>query len=71
MSHGRLDVARAPVSQQQTGKERASLQEGHPERVRQKTNLPRISDINTSLRFAENSQDVEDELLEASLEKYQ
>jgi len=36
-----------------------------------KTKLARISQIDTNLQFAECEQDIEDDLLEASLEQYQ
>ena len=42
-----------------------------PEHSRTKTHLARISEIDTGLRFAEREEDVDEELLEASLERYQ
>ena len=53
--------------------------QGHPygslsdtlEHSRQKTHLARIPEIDTGLRFAEVEEDVEEDLLGASLEQYQ
>ncbi len=42
-----------------------------PEHSRKKTTLARVSEIDTGLRFAELEEDVDEELLEASLERYQ
>lgn len=42
-----------------------------PEHSRQKRGLACIPEIDTGLQFAECEEDVEEELLEASLEQYQ
>jgi hypothetical protein len=41
------------------------------ENPQKKTNLARISKVKSSLQLAECGRDVEDELLEASLEEYE
>jgi hypothetical protein len=42
-----------------------------PEHVSHKTNLARVSGVESGLQLAECDVDIEDELLEASLEGYQ
>lgn len=62
-----------PEVEQQNEEERFETRAGDPahDEEKEKVNLARISDIDTGLRFAEREQNVEDELLEASLEEYQ
>jgi hypothetical protein len=58
-------------AEQGTEGQKAKATVGDLEHGAEKTNLARISQVNTNLQFAECEQDIEDELLEASLEQYQ
>ncbi len=71
MSHSDIGPVPTLVSEQNAGKRTSDSREDDPEHSKQKTNLARLSEIDTRLGFAECTQDVADELLEASLEEYQ
>jgi hypothetical protein len=71
MPHSDIEPIPPPASTGNIEEETSGSQEAEPEHFIQKTNLARISEIDTDLKFTECDQDIEDELLEASLEEYQ
>jgi hypothetical protein len=71
MSHSRLNSRSSPALELKSQIDIPDAQECDLEHVTKRTNLARISEINSGLRFAECEEEIEDELLEASLEKYQ
>jgi hypothetical protein len=71
MPHSDIEPIPPPASTRKIEMETSESQEAEPEHFIQKTNLARISEIDTNLKFTECDQDIEDELLGASLEEYQ
>lgn len=70
MSPSHADSVSPPAPEQQSEKETVISPEDDSEHVRNKTRVDRRWKIETDLEFAECEQDVEDELLDASLEEY-
>jgi hypothetical protein len=71
MTHSNIEPIPPPASTRKIEEETSESKKAEPEHFIQKTNLARISEIDTDLKFTECDQDIEDELLEASLEEYQ
>ena len=71
MSLSDADSIFIPPSQWKNETEMCESRPGNQEHDTLETKLVHISDIETGLQFAECDQDVEDELLAASLEEYQ
>ncbi|KAF7502913.1 hypothetical protein GJ744_004818 [Endocarpon pusillum] len=68
--HGTDPVSPSTTERASQGHAYGSLSDT-PEHSRQKIRLARLPEIDTGLQFAECEEDVEEELLEASLEQYQ
>jgi hypothetical protein len=71
MSQYHAGTVSSPEVEQETEEQKLETRAVDLEHEAKTTDLARISEITTGLRFAECEQDVEDELLEASLEQYQ